>query len=377
MKKVVMIPPPFHTVPPLDGAAVETWMHEVAQRIFGLEIHIVSIGDSFLPEREVINGVHYHRIVFSKLYKRVFQKILGWDIFSFNKRVIGILQKIEPDIIHIHNYRNSFEIVEWSKKNLMHSHTICHMHNFFDNMEKIIDRSDTFIACSQYLLDAYGSPKHGRVIYNGVDVEKFANATKKRNFIRKRFTPDKINVCYIGRISPEKGVDKFIDLAEKFKNDCHFRFYLIGNIPTRGERRSYYETLRTRIDRLNLNTVIFLGEIPPAKIHYMYQMADFVVIPSKFEEPFGMVAIEAMASKIPIIAAKKGGMAEYLHNGSNSVLVDDYDNFANVAFGAIYDLLENAERKEEMIENAFQMVQHNFDWYRISEETENTYRKLL
>lgn len=104
MKRVVMVTSPVHPVPPLKGAAVETWMYEVSKRLIGFEPHIVSIFHPFYPLREWRDDIFFHRIHFSRIYKRLFQKITKLDPLSYPKRVLRVIDEVKPDIVHIHNF---------------------------------------------------------------------------------------------------------------------------------------------------------------------------------------------------------------------------------------------------------------------------------
>ena len=75
MKKVVMFAGPYHPIPPIKGAAVETWIYEVSKRLIRYQPYIISIGSPFYPEKEFKEGIFFYRINFGRVYKRVFQKI--------------------------------------------------------------------------------------------------------------------------------------------------------------------------------------------------------------------------------------------------------------------------------------------------------------
>ena len=77
MKKVVIFGSDVHEIPPTKGAAVQTWIDETAKRLIKYQPHIISIAHDFYPIKEFKDGVFFHRIRFSKIYKRIFQKILG------------------------------------------------------------------------------------------------------------------------------------------------------------------------------------------------------------------------------------------------------------------------------------------------------------
>jgi len=366
MKKVVMFGSPVHEIPPLKGAAVQTWIHEVSKKILKYEIHILSISNEFLPNKEFKDGVYYYRIHLSKPYKRIFQKILGWDIYSYNKRIFKLIKEIRPNIIHIHNYYGSKEIVKWIREYDNNIKIILHMHNVskaFD--KKDFPKIDIFIGCSEFIKNYFMNKVDSnsyKVVYNGVDVNKFlyANQTKKLEN----------SIFYVGRISPEKGVDKIVELAKLLPQ---YNFYCIGEISKDGKRRKFFEKLQE--DSKLLNNIKFLDYVSPYKIQLLYKMAKLVIVPSRIEEAFGMIVIESMASGIPTICAYKGGMVEYLQNYQNSIVINDYDNFAKLAKIEIENIL-NDEKLYNFIKHNGIKTAKKFDWVNIVNKLEEIYDEM-
>jgi len=376
MKKVVMLADYHHEIPPIKGAAVETWMNEVSKKIISYEMHIISISHPFLPLKEFKDGIYYHRIFFSKVYKRIFQKILGWDVLSYQKRVINIIKEINPDIVHIHNFRKSEEIVRESKKFNKNIQIILHMHNENEYFKKHkYPKIDVFVACSNHLMNFYEKiidSNIKKVIYNGVDYNKFNldEDTKKSINLSMKINNNEINICYFGRISPEKGVDKFIELAILLKNEKKYNFFAFGEISRKGDRKKYYDNLLNIIKKENLNLKIN-NYITSSKMYLAYQYADIVIVPSKFEEPFGMVALEALAAGKIVIAVRKGGMIEFL-NDKNSYIINDYNNFSVKA----QELIQNIDLNNKSIINNAKITAHKFDWINIAIKTERLYNEI-
>ena len=379
MKKVVMFAGPQHEIPPTKGAAVETWIYEVSKRLITYQTHIISISHEFLPIKEFNDGVYFHRVHLSKIYKRIFQKILGWDICSYNKRVFNIIKKINPDVVHIHNYYDSKEIIQWIRKFDKNIKIILHMHNEVDRFNsKQFPKIDTFVGCSNFITSYYKDNSLVKAnnyitIYNGVDTDKFLSISEKKEQIKKFLNiNEKIkNIFYFGRISKEKGVEKIVEIAKILKDNKNFQFYCVGEIAASGERKDYFNNLQKDILDNKLNNIEFLNFIAPQKIHLAYQLADMIIIPSKFEEPFCMVAIEAMISSVPIICSFKGGMKEYLENDKNAIVINDYKNFSQIACDRMIKYFK--EKDNEIIINAKNMVIERFDWMNIASKVENEY----
>jgi len=378
MKKVVMFAGAIHSIPPIKGAAVESWIDEVSKRIISYQTHIISLDNEFLPLKEFKNGVYYHRIRFSRVYKRIFQKILGWDVYSYNKRVFDIIKEINPDIVHIHNYYGSKEIVKWIRSFNHKIKIILHMHNESNKFIKYsYPKVDAFIGCSNYIVDSYRNiikSNKFKTIYNGVDIDKFTSIQKYeddiKNILKKE--KDNINICYFGRISPEKGIEEFVNLAILFKNNKKYKFYCFGEISRSGNRRKFYDNLLNKIETSELSNIQFFDYIPPQKINLAYNFADIIIVPSKFNEPFGMVALEALAAKKIVIASKKGGLVEFLSN-KNSFLVENYNKFAEEAKEIILNL---DEKKEKQLKEEAYKTANNFNWFNIAFSLEGFYNEL-
>jgi UDP-glucose:(glucosyl)LPS alpha-1,2-glucosyltransferase len=326
-KKVLMVSGPVHTNPPVKGAAVESWMYEVSQRLIGFEPHIVSVSHPFYPAKEYRDGIFFHRIHFSKLYKRLFQKITRLDPLSYPKRISQIIAEVKPDVVHMHNFTRWLDpllenMCGGSPK------TILHMHN---ESEAIPERgTDAFVGCSKFIVESFrGTSIKARnfsIIYNGVDTGRFRpywDVGPLKDDIRSRFGigKNKIVVLYLGRVSPEKGVEHFVQSALLLKNSENIQFYVVGELSKKGDRGAYADEIRRMAAPLG-DRITFAGVFPPSKIHLLYLLGDIIILPSNFNEPFSMVGIEAMATGLPVIAARKGGLTEYIVDGHNGLFID-------------------------------------------------------
>ncbi len=374
-KRIAMIAGPWHPVPPIKGAAVEMWIYQVCKRLIKFQPYVISIGSEFLPEREFRKGIFFYRLNFGRFYKRIFQKFLGWDLYSYEKRICFILKRIKPQIVHFHNYLTD-KIIDFIRKNLPDAKIILHMHNV-KNMGNVLNKVDMLIGCSKFIESYYKNLNSNlvtQVVYNGVDLHKFNNKSRYK-FLKNNDNYKKI--FYIGRISPEKGVEKFIKLAYLCKDITDWKFFCVGEISQKGQRADFYKKLESFVKKYKLNNVEFWDYVSPFKIHLVYFLADVVVIPSKFEEPFGMVGIEAMAAEVPVISSGKGGMKEYMKNEKNAIIIEDYDNFEYIAKEKIKELLMNTEKRERIIKNAKKLVEEYFSWDVIANKLEKIYEGLL
>ena len=101
--------------------------------------------------------------------------------------------------------------------------------------------------------------------------------------------------------------------------------------------------------------IVFSGFLKHNDVPSALSIADCVVIPSKWEEPFGVVALEAMAMKKPIIATKSGGLVEPL-NEKCAILIDKNTNFVENLCTAMESMINNNNAREKYAKNAFEHV---------------------
>ncbi len=379
MRKVLMIPGPWHPVPPLKGAAVESIIYELCKNIFLFETHIVSIKTPFHERIEYRDGIFFHRLHFSELYIRIFKKFLGVDPLSYNYRTVKLIKKINPEVVHIHNYVDGLEIIKKIKEWNSEIKTIFHAHNIFshkiDIIKKYIKYVDGWLGCSNFVTEYYKNLLQSKnpnclygTIYNGVDLKKY-----QKRHLKEKIGNRKINIVFVGRIAPDKGVINFIKLAELFRKDSRFQFICAGEISKKGDKGKYFLKLMEYINEKDIKNVKFLGCIVPDKMHLFYKLADIVVMPSAFEEPFPMVALETMASGIPLIATQKGGLRELIKNNKNGFLVKKIDKFEEEAKEIITNLINNQDVYGKISNEAVKTIKENFLWEKISWDLSNYY----
>lgn len=172
--------------------------------------------------------------------------------------------------------------------------------------QKLVTRADAVTACSQFLLSAANAyanipAERAHVIYNALDVKPLPHAAGSE-----------IEWVAAGRLAPKKGFDVLLRTLGLLK-DAAPHLTLIGDGPERG-------TLMALTRELDLEArVEFRGALPHDETLALIASARAVVVPSR-EEPFGMVALEAMAAGKPIVATCAGGLPEVLA-GADAILV--------------------------------------------------------
>ncbi|WP_019907389.1 glycosyltransferase [Thermoanaerobacter indiensis] len=205
------------------------------------------------------------------------------------------------------------------------------------------------------------------VINNFVDINKF-------KFIKINKPDNKFTILFSGRLTKQKGVIFLIKAMELLLNEFNnIELIIIGN----GED---YHTLKNYIKDKNLDNYIkFEGIVDNKFMPEMYNKSDVVVVPSikldNVEEPFGIVAIEAMACRKAVIASDIGGLREIIVDGYNGFLVPDKNPEA-IAEKIKYIIL-NPELSKEIGQNARKTVEEKFSTEIAIKKYYNIYKKTI
>lgn len=202
----------------------------------------------------------------------------------------------------------------------------------------------------------YGSPKSQKQLaLNGYDENLFKVKDLVRNDVLNDFNifenPDYV-VSFAGKLTHFKGVDVLLKAAKIYEKsiDGNVLTLIAGN----GE---LYEELNALKSQLSLEHVRFLGHINQNQLVDLYNIADVSTVPSR-TEPFGLVAIEALACGTPVVGTNQGGLPDFL-TPDVGTLVDVDDDIA-LADAIIKEI--NAKDKEDRAKRAADYALKNFSW---------------
>jgi glycosyltransferase involved in cell wall biosynthesis len=361
-------------------------MLQVSKRMRFYEPHIVSVAASGYPAYEHTGGVHFHRISIGKLYGRVFRKWLRVDPFSYAVRVAKILRHISPVIVHSHNAHELLQDV--AHRLPFRPRCISHLHNEFPITST--GNVDLVVTCSEYLKGLYAPRLQSRIgiqtLYNGADTRRFRECANDRDAqasLRMQLgipASGKV-ILFVGRIVPEKGPHLLLEAFNLLMNaGSEGYLVLVGEIREEGKgaadrRYEYGRSILSRCRELG-DRVKVVGVVDPETVPVYYSIGDVAVAPSVFEEPFGMVVVEAMAAGVPVIASNKGGIPECLTHGVNGLLLDDNRPVEDLA-QKLGLLLSDGELAERLGRAGRKSVEERFTWEKIAAETEQVYDAVL
>jgi glycogen(starch) synthase len=234
-------------------------------------------------------------------------------------------------------------------------------------------KADAVITCSHYMrghaADIFDIDE-GRitVIPNGIDPEDLRPVGDLEALRAKFAAPEEQLVVLVGRLVYEKGFQLALDaLPEVIEKVGNVRFLVAGS-------GTHEEELKAQAQRLGLGEHgSFLGWIGDDALHSLYRIADLCVVPSIYE-PFGLVALEAMASGCPCIVADTGGLREVVPGGERVGLRFNGGDAAHLGV-MIERLLTDTELRERLVAEASEHVLR-FDWSDVARRTRGVYRDL-
>lgn len=209
------------------------------------------------------------------------------------------------------------------------------------------------------------------VIYNGVDAAKFQlpdfTDEEKAAFRARYAAPEEKIIFFVGRMVREKGVQVLIESLPKVRWGYHDAKLLICG----GGHRDHLVNLAAYVGMEQ--HVYFAGFVPDDDLLKIYSIIDIAAFPSLYE-PFGIVALEAMAAHVPIVVSDAGGLPEVVQNGVTGVTT--YVGNSNSLADGLLQLLHDPAGAQHMAEAAFARLQTDFNWNHIATQTVSVYERV-
>jgi len=288
-------------------------------------------------------------------------------------RLLNIIKQNNIDIIHSHNYGGKAwsMLCKWLNPKLKLVYTI-HDTNILNNLSKLnllLHKKfiDTNIAISNAILKECQEYNINETIqiYNGVNLKNF-DVKEKNKKIDNYF-----NIINISRINHlKKGQDILINALKICKDKgLNFKCNFVGGVYDYS--KDSYKYLNTLVKELNLEKEItFLGN--RTDICELLSASDLFVLSSKYEG-LGLVVLESMSARVPVITSNIDGPAELITHGENGLLFES-ENHYDLADKILY-LYNNRKKMEALSQNAYEYVQR-FDIFVMCEKYCDLYKKL-
>jgi glycosyltransferase involved in cell wall biosynthesis len=356
----------------------------------GVKVYVVTCDFPDTPAHEIIDDVEVYRI---DSYKNPAPDFASWVYLmnlNMQKETAALTRKIgnKIDVFHAHDWlvaNAGIGLKHVFRKPLlvtMHSTEMGRRDGLHTTTEKMIHETEAWltyeawrvICCSDYMIShvkwAFGLPNDKlAMIPNGVNTQVYNSADADSNDFRSKYAlPEEKIVLFVGRLVYEKGVHVLINAVPKILQNVNAKFIIVGS----GYMK---EQLLNIVRSMGLeHKVFFEGFVDEPTLIKMQKCADVSVVPSLFE-PFGIVALEAMAAKSPVVVSDTGGLSEIVEHDVTGVKVYP-NNPDSLAWGITKVLLDENYRKR-IRENAYKTIQEKYDWEKIAQQTKRLYEGVL
>lgn len=233
---------------------------------------------------------------------------------------------------------------------------LLHFHVVNETRSPVIEWARGAVVVSNFVRQASQPPELEKfVVHNPVDPARFAQGRSLRDELG--IAPGKVVVSFVGQIRDIKGVQDFITMARRIDGP-DFTFLVAGEC----RDPKVFSGAYSEVDLLDMvcgdNRIRYIGFVD--RVEDVYASSDIVVVPSRWQEPLGLIAIEAAACGKPVVATRVGGLPEIVEDGKTGFLVEPNapDALAMQVTLLARDValrLEMGERGKQRVEKFFAM----------------------
>jgi glycogen(starch) synthase len=378
--------------PPVIEGGLARHVRKLSEHLVGegVEVHVLSRSGGHLPAEELRHGVVVHRVREPE-FPRDINAFVHWvdrmnaDMYELG---MGLCERLDFDLVHSHDWlvadvaQRLADLIDCPWLVTVHatefgrhqgwvsSYPQSHIHAVERHMVATADR---VITCSHYMrghvATVLAAPlQRITVIQNAVDPRDLEVAVALDR-LRARFAqPHERLVLLVGRLVYEKGFHLALDaLAQVIAGVGDMRFVVAGSGTAEAE-------LREQAQRLGLmEHGSFLGWVGDDMLHSLYRIAEITIVPSIYE-PFGLVALEAMACGCMCIVADTGGLREVVPaDGTVGLRFRSRDS--SDLGDVLAQILTDDDARARLVAEAREHVL-SFDWSEVARRTREVYLEL-
>ena len=355
----------------------------------GYEVHLITVEFGSAPKYEIVEGIHVYRCPVAH-GNNFFHWVVNMND-SMGRLGGEILVKHgDFHLIHAHDWlvgdaaialKNTFRLplvatihaTEYGRHNGIHTVE----QQYIYGKEKLLTHEAwRIIVCSQYMRQeiqhVFSSPVDKiDVIYNGIRPEKKHHDHKfDRVKFRRYFANDKEKIVYyVGRMTYEKGVSVLLNAAPRilWEMEGNVKFVIIGGGNT--------NHLKQQAENLGIwEKCYFTGFMSDGDLDKFQTIADCAVFPSLYE-PFGIVALESFAARVPVVVSDSGGLPEVVQHNHTGIVTRANDCHS-LTWG-ILEVLKFSAHANYLVENAYKSLAEKFSWDDLAKQTALVYGQVV
>lgn len=378
--------------PPNIIGGISRHVEELATALAGrgLRVHVVTSEAEGAPRDEEIRGVRVHRVPAEGSMADFLPWVRSLNHYTEAKvdEIVGGCDRTET-LLHAHDWLSQFAAVALKHKHklplLATVHATEHGRNYgiHSDLQRYISHLEwelsyeawRVIVCSEFMKSevtrALCTPGDKLdVIPNGVDAAKFDFPFPDRAAFRANYAaPNEKLIFHVGRNVREKGAHILIDAFKKVLH-THPKSKLV--IAGGGDRT----WLKDQAAALGIaDRVYFTGFVDDETLLKLYRVSDMAVFPSLYE-PFGIVALEAMAARAPVITSDVCGLREVVNHNVTGISTWA-NNSDSLAWGILEMLNKSPRALKRMVDAAYAQATSVFSWDAIAEKTAGVYSRVM
>ena len=378
--------------PPLIEGGLARHVRKLAEGLAarGIEVHVLARGLEESPGEEEMDGVVVHRVREPKRPRELGEFVTWIEHMNADMLAAGVEvgDRFDFDLVHGHDwlvasagdhlakrFRCPLVVTIHATEYGRHQGWVdSHPQSYIHGVERwMANRCEQLITCSAYMrdhvADIYGLEEDRvAVVANGIDPSELVPVDDLASLRASFAQPHEKLVLLVGRLVYEKGFQLALEaLPRLIERVPGTRFIVAGS-------GTAEEDLRRQASELGLDAHgTFVGWIGDDVLHSLYRIADLTVVPSIYE-PFGLVALEAMASGSPCLVSDTGGLREVVPNEDVGLRFRsrDPDSLGEMA----ERLLTDAELRDRLVAEASEHVL-TFDWADVARQVQDLYGKTL
>ncbi len=357
----------------------------------GVEVHLMTPRWSGGDAIETVQGMNIYRLEPPPIGPGTFYDAVQKTNDIIKEKAQRLFETLGGfDLIHVHDWLMAFAGI--SLKSDFKTPLLSTIHatergrnrgQLYNDMQHAINKTEwqltyeswRVICCSYFMAqevrEYFATPADKiDVVPNGIVTTQFDKLEGiDLSDFRSGFagTAEKI-VFYVGRLVYEKGLHVLIDSVPAVLRQCpEAKFVITGT-------GGMFDSLQRQADALGVNAKVYLtGFVSDEDRNKLFKIADCAVFPSLYE-PFGIVALEAMAAKTPVVVTETGGLKEVVEHGETGITVYP-GNAESLAWGIVHTL-QHPEWSKARVANAYQRVVSEYNWRHIATQTRQVYEQI-
>jgi glycogen synthase len=351
----------------------------------GVEVHVITNEMPGSPGEASDQGVLVHRVPIESPAPNFHSWVLLMNHY-FAKRAGRLSREVgQIDFVHVHDWlvlpvgAETKWYLGSSLVSTLHSLEFKRSGGVSTPESKMVDsfewwityESARIIVCSSSMKEDtkrhFGVPDDKiRLIPIGIDPSRFQSVVVNRDAVRAKFgiSRDEKLVLFVGRLTSQKGCEYLVRAIPQVARYHNVKLLVVGEGYFREELEriaaSSPEPWRTR----------FAGFLADETVTELFLSSDVLVVPSVYE-PFGVVALEAMAAGLPVVVSSIDGLVEIVKHEENGILVYPRES-SSIAWG-ISRVLSDPANTARLTENAKKDIAKRFAWEAVAKQTVNVY----